>query len=85
MEENINITILKKNSPTGNTGIGLDVNIDVRDIGWRWEVDVTYSESCPMMGFGINGVESLGSTTRVFKFLKAFWHPLILSQGWEKL
>jgi hypothetical protein len=33
MEENINITILKKNSPTGNTGIGLDVNIDVRDIG----------------------------------------------------
>jgi hypothetical protein len=48
-------------------------------------VDVTYSESCPMMGFGINGVESLGSTTRVFKFLKAFWHPLILSQGWEKL
>jgi hypothetical protein len=29
-----------------------------------WEVDATGSGSCPMVGFGISGVEPWGSATR---------------------
>jgi len=60
--------------------------MDLREIGWGWEVDGTGWGSCPVGGFGISGVEPWGSATRELVQQKEMTEETSLStSSWSHL